>query len=120
MTAPTLAQRFACWPELQSNYERLQQTTLLDLFTTNPQRVNDCKIEAAGLQLDYSKNFIDKKTLSSLLKLAEQAHLPKAIEALLTGAVVNNTEKRPALHTALRSPQPAIEAKTSQWGLAQL
>ncbi len=120
MTAPTLAQRFACWPELQNNYQRLQQTTLLDLFTSNPRRVNDCTIEAAGLQLDYSKNFIDKTSLHCLLQLAEQAELPKAITALLTGAIVNNTEKRPALHTALRSTEPVIEAKTIAHALERM
>ena len=112
MTAPTLAQRFACWPELQKNYQRLQQKTLLNFFEADTQRVMHCTIEAADLQLDYSKNFIDSTSLDSLLQLAKQAELPKAIDALLTGAIVNNTEKRPALHTALRSPKPVIEVET--------
>lgn len=111
MTAPTFAQRFACWPELQQHQHRLQQTTLLELFANHSKRVTDCTIEAAGLRLDYLKNLIDKTSLDCLLQLAEQAGLKKAIDALLGGAIVNNTEKRAALHTALRSPKPVIEAK---------
>ncbi|HSC76197.1 MAG TPA: glucose-6-phosphate isomerase [Pseudomonadales bacterium] len=111
MTAPTLAQRFACWPALQQHQQRLQQISLLDLFAANPQRVNDCSIEVAGLRLDYSKNHIDKHSFTSLIQLAEQAALPKAIQALLDGAQVNNTEKRAAMHTALRSPKPVMEAE---------
>jgi glucose-6-phosphate isomerase len=111
VTAPTLAQRFTGWPDLQQHQQRLQKTRLLDLFAQNPQRVNDCAIDAAGLHLDYSKNLIDKASLDTLVQLAQQAGLGKAIENLLNGSIVNNTEKRAALHTALRSPAPVIEAE---------
>ncbi len=110
MNAPTLAQRFTGWLQLQQERARYNTLTLEQLFTLDTARVQDCNIEAAGLRLDYSKNFIDRATRESLIKLAQEAGLPKAIIALLRGDHVNNTEKRAALHTALRSPCPVIDA----------
>lgn len=120
MTAPTLAQRFACWPDLQTHHQRLQSQTLLQLFDNNPDRTTQHTIEAAGLCLDYSKNFIDGALIQSLMQLAKQANLPHAITQLLTGGMVNNTEQRPAMHTALRSPKPAIEAEAIQQAFAKM
>jgi glucose-6-phosphate isomerase len=82
--------------------------------------LTDCSIDAAGLRLDYSKNFIDNDLHESLLTLSEQAGLAAAINALLDGGIVNNTEKRPALHTALRSPKPVIAADAIAKALAQM
>jgi glucose-6-phosphate isomerase len=110
VTAPTLAQRFSCWPELEQHNHRLKQDSLQNLVVNNPDRAAEYNIEAAGLRLDYSKNFIDQDSLQALVTLAEQAGLSKAVNDLLTGAIVNNTEKRPAMHTALRDPTPAFEA----------
>ncbi len=110
MTAPTLAQRYACWPALQQHHQRLAACALQALFTQDPQRVEKFSVEAAGLRLDYSKNFIDTDLLAALVGLSQQADLSRAINDLFNGAMVNHTEKRAALHTALRSPQPVIEA----------
>ncbi|MEZ5494269.1 MAG: glucose-6-phosphate isomerase [Pseudomonadales bacterium] len=120
MSAPTFAQRFPCWPDLQAHRQRFQTQSLSQLFETNPDRVTQHTIEAAGLRLDYSKNFIDGALLHSLMQLAKQANLPHAITQLLTGGTVNNTEQRSAMHTALRSPKPAIEAEAIQQAFAQM
>lgn len=120
MIAPTLAQRFACWLDLQTHHQRLQSQTLLQLFDDNPDRATQHTIEAAGLRLDYSKNFIDGALIHSLMQLARQANLPNAITQLLTGGIVNNTEQRPAMHTALRAPTPAIEAKAIQQAFVKM
>jgi glucose-6-phosphate isomerase len=110
VTAPTLAQRFACWPSLQQHHQRLAGSALQDLFTQDTQRAAKFSVEAAGLRLDYSKNFIDTDLLAALVGLSQQADLGRAINDLFSGAMVNHTEKRAALHTALRSPQPVIDA----------
>ncbi len=120
MTAPTLDQRFSNWPSLHKHHQRFMHTTLLELFQQNANRVADYSIETAGLRLDYSKNFIDHELHQSLLTLSEQAGLKTAINALLDGSIVNNTEKRPALHTALRSPSPVIAADAIANALTQM
>ncbi len=120
MTAPHLAQRFACWSDLQAHQQRLHAQSLTQLFDNNPDRTVQHTIEAAGLRLDYSKNFIDGALIHSLMQLTRQVNLPNAITQLLSGGMVNNTEKRPALHTALRSPKPVIEADAIAQAFAKM
>jgi len=76
----------------------LHLNTLLD----NPERYPACSRQACGLTLDYSRNFLTTETIELLMQLATERELGAWIEHLLTGARVNNTEDRPALHTALR------------------
>ncbi|MCC7516467.1 MAG: glucose-6-phosphate isomerase [Pseudomonadales bacterium] len=120
MTASNLAQRFTCWSDLNAHRERLAAQALTQLFIDNPNRTAQHTIEAAGLRLDYSKNFIDGALLNSLMNLAREANLATAIQQLLNGATVNNTENRPAMHTALRSPTPALEAEAISDTLAKM
>jgi glucose-6-phosphate isomerase len=54
------------------------------------------------LILDYSKCAIDASALDLLLRLAQAANVAGQRDAMLSGAVFNNTEKRAVLHTALR------------------
>lgn len=53
--------------------------------------------------LNYSDQHIDNDILDQLLTLAEECHLEEKINDLMTGHIVNNSEHKPALHTALRS-----------------
>ena len=55
-----------------------------------------------GLLFDFSKQRLDASVLGDLLALAEACELPRAIERLLSGDRVNQSEDRAALHTALR------------------
>lgn len=61
-------------------------------------------LEAEGLVLDDSRQLIDAVALTDLEALVESADLPSAVQALVSGAMVNNTERRAALHVALRDP----------------
>jgi glucose-6-phosphate isomerase len=69
------------------------------------------QIQAAGLLGDLSKQRLSRPVLEGLASLAEEMGLAAAIEAQFTGAAINRSEDRPALHSALRAPaaeQPAI------------
>lgn len=74
-----------------------------DWFTQEPERAVRYAIELDELYLDYSKNRIDDQVLAGLLALAEQQDMSGWIQRLVTGEIVNDTESRPALHSALRS-----------------
>ena len=87
---------------LQSAAERLRAASVADLLTQDPTRVDQLKIEAASLQLDASKQLIDENLLNVFTRAARNAGLTEAYEQLITGAEVNVTEQRPALHTLLR------------------
>ncbi|MGE0623567.1 MAG: glucose-6-phosphate isomerase [Pseudomonadales bacterium] len=67
-------------------------------------------LEAAGLLADLSKQRLSDRVLDALLALAMEMRLPAAIEAQFSGEVVNRTEQRAALHTALRAPDSARPA----------
>jgi len=78
-----------------------------------PDRFKNATFEVAGLLVDFSKQRLDETILSALLELGQTHALPARIEDLFSGAIVNLTEKRPALHTALRAAEvdrPAIAA----------
>ena len=92
------------WQSLKEQRERLTGVPMKDLFNQDPERAKRYFIEGAGLSLDFSKNRIDDKALDALLALASSCNLEARREALLSGAPVNVTENRPALHTALRNP----------------
>lgn len=81
---------------------QLKTASIVSLFHENPSRVEECSVEAAGLHLDYSKNIVNSVVMSALIEAADQKQLSHKIDALFSGAAVNYTEKRPALHTALR------------------
>lgn len=57
---------------------------------------------ACNINLDYSNQRMTNQTLELLLALAESTDLRAKIHALMRGDIVNISENRPALHTALR------------------
>lgn len=59
-------------------------------------------LEAAGLVVDFSKQRVDAEALATLFAMAKAARLDDARSLLFSGAIVNPTEDRPALHMALR------------------
>ena len=93
------------FPSLVAHAQRLRQSTVASLFETQPDRAGTFHLEGAGLSLDFSRQRIDSAALSALLELAANADLRARIEGLFCGAIVNPTEGRPALHTALRDPE---------------
>ncbi|MBE0484742.1 glucose-6-phosphate isomerase [Marinobacter sp.] len=90
------------WRTLAQHKQELAQTTMRDLFTQDPERARRYLVEGAGLALDFSRNRITDATLSALIELANACGLEQRRSALFAGDIVNLTENRPALHTALR------------------
>jgi glucose-6-phosphate isomerase len=95
------------WDALDAHYKKTSKLHLRQLFAEDPERGERMAVEAVGLYLDYSKNRITYETLKLLLRLAEQSELQSRIEAMFRGEKINVTEKRAALHVALRAPRGA-------------
>jgi len=92
------------WTALDEHFrEDMQRKSLGDLFKHNQQRFAGYSLETGDLFLDYSKNFLNSKTKTLLTRLAKEAGVAEAINAMFTGEKINNTEDRAALHVALRS-----------------
>lgn len=91
------------WKALTAHHAAVQNTTLRELFAEDAQRFDKFQLSAAGIFLDYSKNHIKEETQSLLLSLAEASGVAERMQAMFDGELVNSTEQRPALHTALRN-----------------
>jgi glucose-6-phosphate isomerase len=97
--------RRAAWKALETHHEEIKNTPLRSLFSSDPQRADRFKIEAAGLFLDYSKNRITDETRKLLIQLAQESGLRERIDAMFRGEKINITENRAVLHVALRAPK---------------
>jgi glucose-6-phosphate isomerase len=97
------------WKALAAHQKSLSGQSISALFSENPERFNHFNIEAAGLLLDYSKNFVTAETLTLFKALTDEAQLQKALSSMFSGEAINTTENRPALHVALRSPEKNTE-----------
>ncbi|MGA3302532.1 MAG: glucose-6-phosphate isomerase [Methylovirgula sp.] len=88
---------------LEKHRQEIERTTIADLFADDPKRFDDFHVETGGLLLDFSKHRVSRRTLSLLLDLSRAAKVEERRDALFSGAIVNPTEGRPALHMALRN-----------------
>lgn len=102
------------WSALEAHRDRIGGHSLLSLFESDPGRFDALQLEAAGIFVDFSKNFLtrdaagaDGDTHGLLVQLARECGVEERRDALLSGGIVNPTEHRPALHTALRAPRDA-------------
>jgi len=107
MTAPALRERPA-WVALEKHYQEMKGVHLRQLFAEDGKRGERLAVEAAGIYLDYSKNRVTDQTLRLLLQLAQECGLRDRIEAMFRGEKINVSEKRAALHVALRAPRDAV------------
>src|SRR5690349_514794 len=91
------------WQALQAHQQFIAIQQMQTWFECDPTRFSRFSLQVGEILLDYSKNLITPETLRLLINLAETARLPEKIHALFSGDLVNSTEKRAALHTALRN-----------------
>ncbi|MCM5662052.1 glucose-6-phosphate isomerase [Galbibacter mesophilus] len=91
------------WKKLQEHYNTFQHTSMKQLFAEDSQRANKYTIQWNDFYLDYSKNRINDTTHKLLLQLAEETKLKEAIDKYFSGDLINETEGRAVLHTALRA-----------------
>ncbi len=92
------------WKALETHQTELANTTIQDLFQQEKDRFNDYSLSFENqILVDFSKNNINKQTLSLLRQLAQECALNSAKEAMFSGEKINRTENRAVLHTALRN-----------------
>jgi len=89
------------WTDLTSHYQEMQNFSLKKAFY-NKERKEDFTFSLNDFTIDFSKNLITKETLDLLVNLANEADLKDAIEKQFNGDIINETEQRAVLHTALR------------------
>ncbi|WP_281309401.1 glucose-6-phosphate isomerase [Flavobacterium flavigenum] len=96
------------WKNLQNHFNAIQQTTIQELFQKDSARAEKFSLQWNDFLVDYSKNNISEETILLLLKLANSIGLKSAIADYFGGEIINQTENRAVLHTALRAPEYAV------------
>lgn len=96
------------WASLAAHHRAMKDSRLRDLFAEDPVRARRLTLRAGDILVDVSKNRVTDETMRLLCDVARAADLPAWISRLFGGAAVNTTEKRPALHTALRQSGPLM------------
>ncbi|MBN2526372.1 MAG: glucose-6-phosphate isomerase [Deltaproteobacteria bacterium] len=92
------------WKILLELFDKNQTLTIKELFAKDADRfAKMSKSFGDSFMLDYSKNILTDDILNALVKLAEETDLQSAIDAMFSGAKINQTEGRAVLHVALRN-----------------
>jgi glucose-6-phosphate isomerase len=87
---------------LQAHAARLQTLALRDLLRDDPTRSATLSLDAGPIHADFARQRIDTAVLNDLEAWALRCGFETSRDDLFAGRIVNPTEKRPALHTALR------------------
>lgn len=96
------------WKKLQSHYDAMQNVTMQEMFQADASRTDKFNLQWDDFLIDYSKNIINQETIDLLLELANQVGLKNAIAEYFGGGLINQTENRAVLHTALRAKASAV------------
>ena len=91
------------WRKLARHHKAMKEVEIKTLFANNADRFEEMSVRFEDILLDYSKNIINEETISLLIKLAKECGLKAAIDAMFNGEIINETENRAVLHTALRT-----------------
>ena len=97
----------SAWGALQQHYEQLNRNGELQLnylLRDDPHRAQVMSLATGQLYLDYSKNRLTTVTIDLLILLAQECGLQEKIHTMFAGGIINQSEQRAALHTALRLP----------------
>lgn len=95
------------WKALGEHFKTIKDVHMKSWFAQDAERANKMTIKWDDFYVDYSKNRITEETLKLLLNLAEEVDLRDAISKYFEGDIINETEGRAVLHTALRAPKTA-------------
>lgn len=96
------------WERLEAHFADIKNIDLKNEFREKPGRAEDFTIQWKDFYVDFSKNLITAETRDLLLELAEEVGLKDGIDSYFGGDLINKTEGRAVLHTALREEKDAV------------
>ncbi|SDE71144.1 glucose-6-phosphate isomerase [Cellulophaga baltica] len=91
------------WKQLTDHFNANKNHEIKEYFKSDATRADKFTIEWNDFLVDFSKNRLSRETLGLLLNLAEELKLKDAIGKYFEGDIINETEGRAVLHTALRA-----------------
>jgi len=97
---PTTTQ---AWQKLTTHAAQMKDLQMKELFVQDKDRFSKYAHCFNDLLIDFSKNIVTEETIRLLTELATECKLKDAINAMFNGELINETEHRSVLHTALRN-----------------
>ncbi|MBI1732295.1 MAG: glucose-6-phosphate isomerase, partial [Gammaproteobacteria bacterium] len=101
----------AAWRALTAYSGEIGARHLRDLVRTRSLAARDLCVRVGPVLASLARQRLDERALQLLLNLCDESGLRTRINELLSGAPVNRSEDRPALHTLLRA-RPEAGART--------
>jgi glucose-6-phosphate isomerase len=95
------------WQKLQQHFQEIKTASMKEMFVEDTTRAAKFHFKWNDFIVDYSKNIINQETIKLLLELANEVQLKDAIAKYFDGDIINQTENRAVLHTALRAQETA-------------
>src|SRR5437870_3758924 len=92
----------SAWQALLDVRRVVSRQSLHELFQADNDRFSRLSMVWEDWLVDYSKQRVTPAAMSSLVAYADERNLRPWIDALFSGEKINLSERRPALHTALR------------------
>ncbi len=89
--------------DLKAHRKKGAPTDMRKAFERDPQRFASYSAKLDDLLIDYSKCAVGGHTMKLLAGLAEAADVEAKRDAMFEGAIINSSEGRAVLHTALRN-----------------
>ena len=89
------------WKLLGEHFSEIKSDEIKNLI--NKRNSENYHLTWNDFLVDISKNRINDKTLSLLFNLAEECGVKEAILKQFNGEIINQTENRAVLHTAIRT-----------------
>ena len=91
------------WEKLTNHFNEIKNHKIVDFFNVDKLRSEKLLIKWNDFYVDFSKNRINKETINLFCELLEEINLKDSINKYFDGGIINKTENRAVLHTALRS-----------------
>jgi glucose-6-phosphate isomerase len=95
------------WKKLQEHFDQIKDVHMTKWFNEDEERASRFTIKWDDFFVDYSKNRITHETIDLFVEMANEIGLSEAIASQFTGGIINQTEGRAVLHTALRANEEA-------------
>ena len=104
MTTPTTL----AFEALAAHRAKTESVRIADLFAKEQDRFTRLSTRWGSFLLDYSKCALDAHALALLFDLAKKADVEGQRDAMIKGALINTTERRAVLHTAVRRSRGSV------------
>ena len=97
--------KLSSWNKLVKQFDKESDQHINEFFKEENNRLEEFSISWNNFYLDFSKNRLSSNTFKLLTSLCEETNLKNNIDQYFNGAIINETEGRAVLHTALRSAE---------------